>query len=555
MTDEKDDFDFDFADITDGEADNPPPTDEPLADDPFGELIAAAAEASPETREPAADLGSFLDDHHDLPASNGNDLPAPIDDDPFTTAPPMDLGAPPTTAAPNPGDEFDFLGSLSEDGEATAEVSTLDPEGEPSEAVVEPARAVLIAAKPAVRSGLGMLIGIIGGGLLAIPLTLALLLWGLGRDPLGIARHLPTQITFLLPAKFRQEAALSPAVPPVGQPAVAEETAVASASDTPAPTTEPTAQAHEGPTSLESASAPPAAPASPSPAMDQVAVTDPASAVPGIPVAPAAAAVVQPTIGEQPQANPPTTDSEPPATAMKTAAATSSPEQSPPAEPPAAEVAPTTAPMPAAPSRAAIDTEPLTAAVESALASLDAALAADPTQTADQRKRLVSWYESLADVAEELAGLEATAGPEAAASEAVSKVTSPLFDRLVGSLPIAAELERLSGMWLSARSRSRDGGIVIAMLADTRPAGPYWYSQLTIAQPNGPLQEAVMLSRMPPAAAPGEKVVVTGVVLDDATLWASDCRPVVFESTAQPPEPGEPKPVPQSSAPEPASPF
>jgi hypothetical protein len=294
--------------------------------------------------------------------------------------------------------------------------------------------------------------------------------------------------------------------------------------------------------------------------MDKLAAVDPLPAVPTAASAPVAATPTQPKSGEQPPAIPATTDSESPPVAMKPAATSS--EQAVPAEASPAEIAATTAPTQADSSPAAVDTKTLAAAVESALATLDAALAADPTETADQRKRLVTWYESLADVAEELAGIEATAGPDATASEAVSTVTSPLFDRLVGSLPVAAELERLSGMWLSARSRSRDGGIVIAMLADTRPAGPYWYSQLTIAQPNGPLQEAIMLSRLPPAAAPGEKVVVTGVVLDDATLWASDCRMLAFDSAAKAPEPATandapvfPTAEPQPSTPESVSPF
>lgn len=52
-------------------------------------------------------------------------------------------------------------------------------------------------------AGPGQIVGVILGGVLAIPVTLAILLWGFQRDPLGIAAGIPEPLRFLLPRKLR----------------------------------------------------------------------------------------------------------------------------------------------------------------------------------------------------------------------------------------------------------------------------------------------------------------------------------------------------------------
>lgn len=66
------------------------------------------------------------------------------------------------------------------------------------------------ARRPASRDDGGamrrQLVGVILGGMLALPVTQAILLWGLQRDPLRVTRHVPDGLRFLLPAKFRGHA-------------------------------------------------------------------------------------------------------------------------------------------------------------------------------------------------------------------------------------------------------------------------------------------------------------------------------------------------------------
>lgn len=47
------------------------------------------------------------------------------------------------------------------------------------------------------------IVGVILGGMLALPVTQAILLWGFQRDPFQVTRHVPSGLRFLLPAKFR----------------------------------------------------------------------------------------------------------------------------------------------------------------------------------------------------------------------------------------------------------------------------------------------------------------------------------------------------------------
>ena len=53
------------------------------------------------------------------------------------------------------------------------------------------------------KQSAGSVIGVIVGGLLALPIVLVILLWGFRRDDFGIARALPEPLVFLVPAELR----------------------------------------------------------------------------------------------------------------------------------------------------------------------------------------------------------------------------------------------------------------------------------------------------------------------------------------------------------------
>lgn len=49
----------------------------------------------------------------------------------------------------------------------------------------------------------GSIFGVIVGGLLAVPIVVVILLWGFRRDDFGMARLIPDELAFLLPAEFQ----------------------------------------------------------------------------------------------------------------------------------------------------------------------------------------------------------------------------------------------------------------------------------------------------------------------------------------------------------------
>lgn len=60
------------------------------------------------------------------------------------------------------------------------------------------------APKPAKsQGGIGQMIGIVLGGLMALPITYAILVWGFQRDPFKFAKMVPAEVAFLLPEKFQ----------------------------------------------------------------------------------------------------------------------------------------------------------------------------------------------------------------------------------------------------------------------------------------------------------------------------------------------------------------
>jgi hypothetical protein len=63
-----------------------------------------------------------------------------------------------------------------------------------------------------------------------------------------------------------------------------------------------------------------------------------------------------------------------------------------------------------------------------------------------------------------------------------------------------------------------------ATFSGVRRVGPYWCSRVSIAEAGGATRELSVISRVEPAAAPGDAVVIMGLVMDGGVLWASDLR-------------------------------
>ncbi|MEI7780889.1 MAG: hypothetical protein WCJ18_03055, partial [Planctomycetota bacterium] len=51
--------------------------------------------------------------------------------------------------------------------------------------------------------GIGQIIGIVLGGLMALPITYAILIWGFQKDPFKFTKMAPAEVAFLLPEKFQ----------------------------------------------------------------------------------------------------------------------------------------------------------------------------------------------------------------------------------------------------------------------------------------------------------------------------------------------------------------
>jgi hypothetical protein len=76
--------------------------------------------------------------------------------------------------------------------------------GATAAAAPAPKKKKKFAAKPRPKSAIGQMIGVVGGGVMAIPITLAILIWGLQKDPFKVTKYVPEEVAFLLPAKFQK---------------------------------------------------------------------------------------------------------------------------------------------------------------------------------------------------------------------------------------------------------------------------------------------------------------------------------------------------------------
>jgi hypothetical protein len=391
----------------------------------------------------------------------------------------------------NPGEagdgedvSFPMVGETS-DAELDAEVEEVVAELQSGEEVDhEPAAVVAmggaaataVARKPKAskKSGGGAL-GPILGGLLSLPIVFLILLgvlWGTGRDPIGMRSWLPS---FLLPARQEGQAvAAATAKPPsLDDPGAAEmngtlgETAV------------------EGSASREPEATEPQPPTVP---------PEPASLV-GDPLSPT---IEPPTVGEP------------------LLAAISGTPSVPMTEP-------TEAALAARPELPLLDLSGIDAAVEAALASMDRIGDAATGAGVERRRALVAWYKDLARVGTELAMLETVAADSGRPLDETPAAIATLYERLGNANDVAPDLKRLCRNWVDYARRPADGVLLVGVLDAARQVGPFWYTTLSLEQVDGTMRPLSLISRREPRADPGDRVAVAGVVFSEDTVWAADC--------------------------------
>lgn len=344
------------------------------------------------------------------------------------------------------------------------------------------APAVAPAATRAARAqggGLGQLIGIVLGGLMAIPITYAILLWGFQRDPFKLTGMLPQEVAFLLPQKFQPGGSKKMSGPTLDAASPLDNLSTAAA--------EP--EAGETPVVPE-----------PEPPLPDPREPDPAPAESAKPAAVTAATEPAPAPTE------PAPESQP--------------------APPLGDVAMKTPPVPVPvtpPEPEPLDVSDLDAAVGDATAAFEELSASDP-ESPDRRKLLVGWYKRLAAVAEQLVLLEKVAVDSGRSLDGTLDGVVALGAAVGADATMQAELEKLSGMWLASRRRPADGAVLLATFEGARKVGPYWSSRITV-QGTEPRSVSV-ISRSEPVAETGETVMVTGVLFDGDVVWASDCRTI-----------------------------
>jgi hypothetical protein len=322
--------------------------------------------------------------------------------------------------------------------------------------------------KKAKQGGIGQMIGVVLGGLMALPITYAILIWGFQKDPFKLTKMAPPEVAFLLPQKFqpgfKRQAASLP-VPSAGSslddlptvPSAADAAATQPGSDAPADG-QPPAQADDA--------------------------TDEATAD----------AVLADVAGAGDAA----------------ASAVTEPAAPAPAAPPAPEP---------------LDLSGLTAAVKEADAAVDALLAVDDPTDPVRRKLLVGWYKTLARVGEELTMLETVAADTGRPLKEPPAALAALHGRIAGSSQLVEDLGRLGRMWLSSQKRPADGVVLLGTFGSTRKVGPYWYTRVSLPEPEGGEQREVsIISRAEPTASEGERVVATGVLFNGDIVWAAECR-------------------------------
>jgi hypothetical protein len=494
-------------------------------DDSFGSE-SAAAEDDFDDAQLARELGSMTPDD-DPPDFGDAPVDPPADDVSFNA----DVF--PTIPAGSPFAEEGLEEAFPQRFESSAEDLASIPLAMAAGAA---ATAAVTAAPPAVRtkkkkSGLGQLAGVVLGGVMALPVTYAILIWGFQKDPFKLARSVPDQLAFLVPQSLRHGGAAGgrqAAAPRASAPSLDDLPEAEKSSDEPAaetmaadgPAGEPAAADEattDGPVSppgseekmaADGGNKPDDDPRKEAPANLFVAATD----VPAELAEEFRAALAKLGTTEEIQA----------ALARLNA-----------------EDAPAPVAMPAVPQVLAVPAEPpalppldltaLEAAVAEAAAARD-----DLEAVADDdpgRKRLmVAWYKRLAALGEQFLLLESAAVESGRPLEQSPETVDGLLEHIRGSEPAIEDLRTLGRMWLASQKRRADGTVLVATVESTRQLGPYWSTRAQVAGPETARRSVAVISRTQPAADIGDQVLITGVLFDADTVWAADVRPLAAET-------------------------
>jgi hypothetical protein len=443
-----------------------------------GEQEGASQAVEAESADPFAAMD-------DLPAAEAGDA----DDFNFMAgAIEAEADEPAETASEESCDQFSGVGVAA--AATTAVNAAADDAGEKQPAPKPKRPAPPKKKKP---SMVGQLIGVIVGGALAIPITLAILLWGFGKDPFGVAAMVPDSLALLVPAKFRPggdaiDLAGAPSLDTLGGNGEVggggdEEAGLPSDADL---ATDPEPE--------------------PDPMPDEPAATDLAALDNGL------------DGGDDSDKDP----------LMDLLDESDEEESSPPAPEPAAVPPPPPEPEP-------LDVTRLDTAIAEATAAMEAVAALDDPADPTRRRLLAKWYGALAGYAEELAALEQVAAetgrPFGPVEERATSVRSGLADHP----DLRDALAVLTRDWISYARRKSDGVVTPATFEAARRTGPWWRSQVTLpATADRPAAELIVMTRTEPAVAPGDTVVVTGLTVADDVIWAAEVRPVVVDAFALP---------------------
>jgi len=399
--------------------------------------------------------------------------------------------------------------------------------------------------RPRNRGGIGPLIGIVLGGLMAIPIVLGILIglmWMGWQDTAGIRTWLPAQAAFLLPPANR---GVTRAI--AGGPDLSAAPSLDDLATTPATEPAPDSEAEPAPEPAAVSSDEPATPPMPQDPEGLATSTEPASdgsakdESPALTEPATSSPTGEPKPGDlatplaMPLATPPSLDD---VAALAT---------------PQADVAVGSAPLPVEPIVPAVpEPEPLdTSGLERAVAEASTALeavqgVADPADPA-RKALLVEWYKQLVRVAEELAMLERVAADSGRPLAATPEVAADHHHRILAAPERLDDLARLARNWLAYNRREGDGIVMPATFAGARQVGPYWYSRVSMAEAGGQSREVAVISRAEPAAAAGDAVLISGLVLDGDLLWAADVRsaaahPAISSPPVAPAAAAEPDP-------------
>ena len=523
------------------------PSGEPLPEEPVSEEPAAAVNDD--------DVGAWLtameDDSSDAGAAVGAEA------DTADVAPPLSVFAPEEGASEPTSQSSIEIGtgfsgidlSAGDDGSQAeadhgieagnadaieTEESTLSFEA--AAPVVAGVAATTVAApragtsKPRAKGGgVGPMIGVVAGGVMAIPITMAILLWGFQRDPFGVAKQVPESMAFLLPQKFRpgfkKRAAPSADMP--AAPSLDDLAAAPPAPDAPPPDALPpdagepvdevSPPADEPSTALEPEPPAPLEPSLPDAALP---ATDP--------LAPAGDAGTEPAVAETDPADPlfPDPDAPAPSTSEPLASEPLASEPQPAASsPPVAAVEP---PPPAPPPPPPLDIAAFEAALTEAATALEAVAAVQDLSDIAGKKLLVGWYKSLARTGDELVKLENEAADTGRPLEGTRERLAELHAGIAAQDAVAAALPKLARDWLAYARRDSEGLLLPVRFNSSKKIGPYWRSKVQLGEGDD-ARELAIITREEPAAVAGDMLLVTGIVFDGDVIGAADVRPPAAE--------------------------